>query len=294
MKRLIVNADDFGLTAGVNRAIIEGHVQGIITSTSLLANGTAFDPAVAMASDHSKLGVGVHLNLTEGRPVSVPADVASLLNAHGLFVSGPVRQAKRVLIGRVNLREVERELRSQIEKVRAAGVQITHLDGHQHLHMLPPVLDLVIKLAREVAIGGVRCAAEHRVELLQLMDRDRSSSLAVLKQFLTGRALSMLSSSMKQKMRHAGLRFPDHFYGLTQTGFLDATAVMKILQHLRHGISELMCHPGYLDADLAGKPTRLLGQREGELRALTEPAVKRLITEQAIELIHYGTMSEAS
>jgi len=99
---------------------------------------------------------------------------------------------------------------------------------------------------------------------------------------------------MKQKLCHAGLRFPDQFYGFTQTGFLDATAVMKILQHLRNGISELMCHPGYLDADLAGKPTRLLGQREGELRALTEPAVKGLITEQAIELIHYGTMSEAS
>src|SRR5215831_17721899 len=119
MKRLIVNADDFGLTAGVNLAIIEGHVQGIITSTSLLANGTAFDSAVAMAKGHAKLGVGVHLNLTDGLPVSLPGDVPSLLNSHGFLVSGAVRQAKRILMGRVNLREVERELRSQIEKVRA-------------------------------------------------------------------------------------------------------------------------------------------------------------------------------
>jgi hopanoid biosynthesis associated protein HpnK len=294
MKRLIVNADDFGLTEGVNRAVIEGHVHGIITSTSLLANGVAFDSAVTMSKSYAQLGVGVHLNLTDGRPVSVPSEILSLLNSQKLFVSGAVRQAKRILTGRANLSEVEREFRSQIEKARAAGVRITHLDGHQHLHLLPPIVDIVINLAREFGIGAIRCSAERPVEVLQLMGRNRSSSAEVLKQFLTGRALAVLSSNMRQRLCRAGLKCPDHFYGLTQTGFLDATAVQKILQHLSQGTSELMCHPGYVDADLANTLTRLLGQREKELRALTNPAVKRLVTEQTIQLVNYGSMAEGS
>jgi hopanoid biosynthesis associated protein HpnK len=292
MKKLIVNADDFGLTEGVNRAVIEGHVHGIITSTSLLANGAAFDSAVAMSKSYAKLGVGVHLNLTEGRPVSVPSEIPSLVNSQEFFASGAVRQAKRIFTGRANLSEVERELRSQIEKVSAARVRITHLDGHQHLHLLPPILEIVINLAREFEIGAVRCAVERSVEVFQLMGRNRSSSPVVLKQFLTGRALAVLSSRMRQRLCRAGLISADHFYGFTQTGFLDVTAVERILHHLPQGTSELMCHPGYVDADLASTPTRLLGQREKELRALTKPVIKRLIAEQTIQLINYGSMTE--
>src|SRR5262245_2921312 len=114
MKRLIVNADDFGITEGVNRLIMELHVHGTVTSTSLLANGAAFNSAITMSKGHAKLGVGVHLNLTEGQPVSIPSEVPSLLDSRGLLVSGAVNQAKRVLTGRANLSEVEQELRSQI------------------------------------------------------------------------------------------------------------------------------------------------------------------------------------
>lgn len=292
MKKLIVNADDFGLTEGVNRAVIEGHVHGIITSASLLANGAAFDSAAAMSKSHVRLGVGVHLNLTEGRPVSVPSEIPSLANSQEFFVSGAAKQAKRVLTGQVNLLEVEQELRLQIEKVIASGVRITHLDGHQHVHLLPPIFDIVIKLAQEFEIGAVRCAVERSIEVLQLMGRNRSSSPTVLKQFLTGRALAVLSSSVRKKLHRAGLKCPDHFYGVAQTGFLDVTAVERILHHLPQGTSELMCHPGYVDADLASTPTRLLGQRQKELQALTTPAIKRLITEQGIHLINYRSLIE--
>jgi len=293
MKRLIVNADDFGLTVGVNRAIIECHVCGIVTSTSILANGVAFEPAVAAAKAHANLGVGVHLNLSEGCPVSAPSNVPSLLNSGEFFVSGARRQGERILRGRANLNEVERELRSQIEKVRAAGIRITHLDGHQHLHLLPRVFSIVIKLAHEFGIAAIRCSHERYASALHLMCRNKLSSPTVLKQFLTGRALAVLSSGMRQGLRHSGLRCPDHFFGFTQTGFLDATALKGILQHLPQGTSELMCHPGYSDTDLASTATRLLGQRQEELRALTDPAVKRLVTEEAIELVHYGAVAEA-
>jgi hopanoid biosynthesis associated protein HpnK len=292
MKKLIVNADDFGLTEGVNRAVIEGHIHGIITSTSLLANGASFDSAAAMGKSHAKLGVGVHLNLTEGPSIVEPREIPSLVDSQGLFATGALRQAKRILTGRVNLSEVEQELRSQIEKVSASGVRVTHLDGHQHVHLLPPIFDIVIKLAQEFGIRAIRCALERSVEALRLMGRNGPSSPAMFKQFLTGRALAVLSSSVRQKLHQAGLKCPDRFYGLTQTGFLDVTTVKRILHHLPQGTSELMCHPGYVDADLASTPTRLLGQRQEELRALTTPAIKRLITEQGIQLINYRSLTE--
>ena len=292
MKKLIVNADDFGLTEGVNRAIMHGHVHGIITSASLLANGAAFDSAAVMGKTSAKLGVGVHLNLTQGQPITRPREVPSLVDSQGRFSSGAVKQARKILTGRAILSEVEQELRSQIEKVRNSGVRITHLDGHQHVHLLPSVFDIVIKLALEFGIGAIRCTMERSAEALQLMGRNAPSSLEVLKQFFTGRALTVLSSNTRQKLHRAGLKCSDHFYGVTQTGFLDVTAVKRILHHLPKGISELMCHPGYLDADLANTPTRLLGQREEELEALTQPAIKRLVTEQAIQLMNYGDLTE--
>jgi len=294
MKKLIVNADDFGLTDGVNRAVIEGHLNGVITSTSLLANGPAFDSAAAMSKAHARISVGVHLNLTEGRPIGVPREIASLLDSRELFVSGAVRLAKRTLKGQVNLSEVEQELRLQIEKVRGAGIRITHLDGHQHVHLLPSIFDVVLKLAQEFGIGAIRCTVDRPIEIFQLMGRNRAASAAVFKQFLTGRGLSVLSSSVRRKLRQAELKCPDHFYGVAHTGFLDATAVKKILQHLSRGTSELMCHPGYADADLAATPTRLFSQREKELRALTGPAVRNLVMEQGIQLVSYRSLTEGS
>src|SRR5215472_15331036 len=129
MKRLIVNADDFGLSQGINDAIMLGHRQGIITSTTLMANGGAFAAAVEMARAASSLGVGVHLNLTEGTPVSDPSYIPSLVDAQGLFAHTAAQLGRRSLVGSLSLLEVERELRAQIEKVLAAGVAVTHLDG---------------------------------------------------------------------------------------------------------------------------------------------------------------------
>jgi hopanoid biosynthesis associated protein HpnK len=294
MKRLIVNADDLGLTKGINRAVVEGHLHGIITSASLLANGAAFGSAVALARQQTPLGIGVHLNLTQGRPVAASSRVPSLLNPQGIFFSGPLNQIKRLLTGHATLSDVEIELRAQIEKVQRAGIRITHLDGHQHVHLLPSVFDVAIRLAKEFGIGAIRCAVERSVEVLPLMGRNGRWSTVLFKQFLTGRALTVLSSSLRKKVYRARLRCPTHFYGVTQTGFLDAAALERIIRHLPRGTSELMCHPGYVDADLSVIPTRLLKQRERELQALTRPEIKRLIQERAVQLINYRDLTEAS
>ncbi len=290
MKRLIVNADDFGLTEKVNQAIVEGHERGIITSASLMANGLAFDSAVALARAQPKLGVGVHLNLTEGSPVSGPSSIPSLVDGSGAFYGGPLAVATKIMQRKIGLADVERELRAQIEKVLVAGVRASHLDGHKHIHLLPPVFDLVIKLAREYRIPCLRCPVECRVDLIHLVRRNSSAWLAVLKQHALAWALSALASSQKRKLERAGLAWTTHFYGITHTGFLDAESLAEILRRLPNGTSEIMCHPGYVDAALIRTPTRLLRQRVTEIEAVTRLEIKRLVTELGIELISYGDL----
>src|SRR5438309_3622641 len=160
MKKLIVTADDFGLTESVNQGIIEAHCRGIVTSTSLMANGGAFDDAVARAREAPGLGVGAHLNLTQGPPVTRATLVRSLVHRDGEMSIGPIALGKKIATGKVRLGEVELELRAQIEKILNAGIELTHFDGHKHIQLLPGVFDIVLKLAREYGTKGIRCAVE--------------------------------------------------------------------------------------------------------------------------------------
>jgi hopanoid biosynthesis associated protein HpnK len=294
MKRLIVTADDFGLTEKVNEAIVEGHRHGIVTSTSLMANGGAFEHAVELARETPSLGIGAHLNLTEGSPVAPAAEVQSLLNGSGNLRGGPMGLGKRIVAGTTNLSHIERELRAQIEKILAAGVKLTHIDGHKHVQLLPRVFELVVRLATEYEIKGVRCATERVPEPLALWRRNRASGDRLLKQFAIGRGLSLMVSRMRAKAKRAGLKTPRHFFGIAQTGFLDTATLNTILRSLPEGTSELMCHPGYVDDALERTPTRLLKQRETELQALIEPETRDLMAKYSIELITYRELNEES
>jgi hopanoid biosynthesis associated protein HpnK len=287
MKRLIVNADDFGMTEGINRAIHDAHLGGIVTSASLLANGSAFVSAAKIAQHTPSLGVGVHLNLTEGHPSCDPARVPSLVTRHGTFFSGPRRVASRVLAGRVVLREIESEFRAQIEKVLAAGIQPTHLDGHGHVHMWPSVFALTVRLAREYHLSGIRCSRERHPQAGGLFRRMGRDGGKMLRQFGVGAALGLVSLGAQARLRRAGVAAPDYFYGAFATGFLDAAALEAILRDLPEGTSELMCHPGYADAELQAAPTRLQAQRDVELAALTRPEIRNLVRDLGIELITY-------
>ena len=156
MKSLIVNADDLGWAEGVNQGIAEAFRHGIVTSTSLLANGEAFEEGVKAAKSAPGLGVGVHLNLNDGAPVADRESVMSLLNDDGDFAGGPesllLKRARRGLV----LAEVEEEWDAQIQRVRDSGIQPTHLDGHKHVHMLPGLFEIALRLAKNHAIGAIR------------------------------------------------------------------------------------------------------------------------------------------
>ena len=291
MKRLVVNADDFGMADSINEGILEAHRRGIVTSTTLLANGSAFEAAVAMAKAAPRLGVGVHLNLTQGAPVADPAQVPSLLDGKGVFARQPAALLRGLVSGSVRLDEVERELSAQIEKLRAASIAITHLDGHKHVHMLPRVFPAVLRLAKRYGISGVRRASEGAGGMWRLLGRKKSAG--VVKQSMKSRALDLITRNSRSLLRQAGLHFPMHFYGITQTGFLYQQELAALLRRVPDGTSELMCHPGCADRSMDPKLTRLRAERQQELDALTRPETLALVSSLGIELIDYRGLTQS-
>jgi len=294
MRQLIVNADDFGLTEAVSSGILDAHREGIVTSTTLMANGGAFDAAVSMSRRAPRLGIGVHLNLSAGEPVSPALRIPSLIDRSGRLHLNPGRLLRALVARQVNLADVESELRRQISKILSAGILPTHLDGHKHVHVLPGVSDVVIRLAQEFSIRSIRCPQEVAPNLATLL-RSGNPRPAVVKQCLVGRIVSGFARGFKAKLAKAGLLSPAHFCGLSQTGFLHTQSILDMLGRLPDGISELMCHPGYLDAELVRAGTRLLAQRGVEMRALTAPLVRKLVVDRGIQLISYrqlGTYAE--
>jgi predicted glycoside hydrolase/deacetylase ChbG (UPF0249 family) len=287
VKQLIVNADDFGLTERVNRGILDAYCEGIVTSTTLLPNGMAFESAVAASKRFSRLGVGVHLNLTEGKPVAEATKIPTLVDRGGRLHMPPVRLWAGIVSGQVSLSDIEAELRAQVIKVIHAGIRPTHFDGHKHVHVLPRVSEVVIRLAREFHILAVRCPEDQNAHASGPHRNRRLSRISTLKQYLVSRAVSNLAGSFRRKLAEAGLLFPIHFYGISQTGFLDSIAIRQILENLPEGTSELMCHPGYCDVNLERSRTRLLTQREIEIQGLTAVSVKNLVVSGGIQLWNY-------
>jgi len=288
MRQLIINADDLGLTTGVNRGILDSHHYGGVTSASLMANGEAFEEAVAMSRRATRLSLGVHLNLTQGIPLSAPSAVPSLVDARGRLYLTPSRLLSRLITGRINLREIELEFQEQIVKVLRAGIIPTHLDGHKHVHILPGVSEIVIRLAQEFGIPSARCPLEEFPPATPLPRSPRDPKTRVLKQYLVGRAVSWFARRFRLGLSRAGLNSPANFFGLTETGFLNTKTLENILERLPEGVSELMCHPGYTDSRLERTGTRLLAQREVEVEALMWLRTRMLGIEKGIQLISYG------
>jgi chitin disaccharide deacetylase len=276
LRRLIINADDFGLSAAVNRGILEAYAAGTVTSTSLLANGPGFEDAVRRAEEAPGLGVGLHLNLTEGRPVASPETIPSLCDATTGRLHGLSGLVVRVLAGRVPAEEVAAECRAQIEQARRAGIALTHLDGHHHAHVLPGVWGPALGAARAAGIRAVRVPLEPL------------SSLAWRPGAALGEAGIALSYRLASRTTPP-LAHPDHFRGFALTGRRDfLPRLVDILDSLEPGVTELMVHPGYWDARVGGWGGPLTRERERELAALTSDAVRSRLNRGGLALMHFG------
>ena len=292
MKNLIVNADDLGWTDGVNRGVRDAFCGGIVTSTSLLANGAAFVEGLKAAKSAPGLGVGVHLNLNDGAPVAEPGSVPSLLDGKGKFAGGPQTLLLKRARGRLVLAEVEREWDAQIRKVREAGIRPTHLDGHKHVHMLPGLFEIALRLAKRHGVEAIRVSLEESSLRAALSARGKHHPGVVMRQGLAARGLKFLARDAREQARRAGIATADYFCGIAQTGELTRDGVEFFLRSLPEGTTELMCHPGYADEALERSATRLRASRQKELEILTDTRIRNLVASQGIRLIDYGFVTQ--
>src|SRR5262245_7352974 len=291
-KRLIITADDFGLTHRLNEAIAIAFREGIVTTASLMVTGAGFGSAVDIARRESNLDIGLHLNLTEGYPVASPSTIPTLADSSGFLYKHPLKLAAALFKERVLVNDLEREICAQIKKAVDSGLWITHIDGHKHVHVMPAVFRIIWRVAPDYGIFAVRSARERIPRVLSMVARNTPSWRQILKQCLTGKLISVSSLLSQPRKSHVGLVSPRRFYGIAQTGFLDLATFSDIVQAMEAGTHELMCHPGFVDDDLNMTPTRLLTQREQELKLLIGSEVRKILEEASVTLISYRDLVE--
>jgi chitin disaccharide deacetylase len=281
---LIINGDDLGYTCGVNQGIGDCATAGILRSATLMANGAAFEHAVALAKKHENLDVGVHLVLTKLPAISRHAGTEGLVDEWGCLPGTPGELMRGVLGGRIGKGAIRQELSSQITKILDHGVQPTHLDSHKHVHVFPQVLDVVVELARKYAIPWVRNPFDEipfqRVD--PLVGPGMTATFRT--QYLKGRLIRGYRRAFAGRIRKAGLRTPDHFFGIALTGIWTEAAMIELIRTLPSGVSEWMFHPGTCDGDLERSTTRLREQREVEKALLMSPKIQEYLMKQNITL----------
>jgi chitin disaccharide deacetylase len=301
VRRLIVNADDFGLTAGVNRAIVETHRDGVVSSATLMASGAAFEDAITMARSAPNLSVGCHVALVDGTPVSPPAAVDTLLAIRSAepdkFYSSLSAFAARAMLGGFDRDQLVAEVTAQIRKIQSAGLHVTHLDTHKHAHIFPEILAALLRAAR---ICGVRAIRNPFVPVKAMPARQFKGKRDLWKRYGQARMLHTFSRQFRQRMKRAGLVTPDGVIGVIETGTRESpddssgysSLLRQTLANLPDGTWELVCHPGYNDAALRAAGTRLLDSREEERRLLTSSALRQFLEEQRIPVIGYREFAE--
>ena len=283
MRRLIVNADDFGFTSGVNRGIVEAHTCGIVTSSTLMANGPAFAEAAQLAKTVPTLGIGCHVVLIDGRPVLSAEQAPSLTHA-GLFRNGMMRFAARAIAGSIDADEITAEATAQIRKIQAAGIAVSHIDTHKHTHLFPKIFR---PLLRAAAACGIRALRNPFGPRLPLRSSDLMARPGLWARAAQLRFLGRFAGKFREAVDRDGFVTPDGTLGILVTGALDETLFHAIARSIPQGTWEFVCHPGYNDADLQGAETRLRESRETELRVLTLPAAREFLLHEGIELISY-------
>ena len=288
MRRLIINADDFGLTQGVNQAIVEAHCHGVVTSSTLMANGQAFDDAVARAKSESRLGIGCHVVLIDGLPIRGTQQTATLSDKKfpdGRFYQSLNSFALRAVGGRIDADEIEAEVTAQIRKLQAAGVAVSHLDTHKHTHIFPQVLRPLLRAARACGVPAVRNPfGPVRFSIL-------TKYPGLLKRYSQVAVLNRLGGRFRKSVADAGMLTTDGTVGIVATGVMDHYLFENIVDSLPKGTWELVCHPGYNDADLANIRTRLRESRAEELRVLTSPEAREIVARSGVQLISYRDLA---
>ncbi|WP_239461230.1 ChbG/HpnK family deacetylase [Occallatibacter savannae] len=262
MPRLIVNADDFGMAPGVNRAILELHAAEVLTSATMMARAAATEEAVKMALAMPTLGVGCHVVLVNGAPTSDPARISSLIDSNtGALYPTIGEFLKRLYSGRIRPSQIEAEAAAQIASLQSFGLRLTHVDTHKHLHMFPGVLGPVLRAARAAGIRAIRNPFEPLWSINATVNAPDTRRAEVL-------LLRRLERRFRRIVAREGFVTTDGSVGVLATGTLDLSVVHALISSMPDGTFEFVSHPGYRDEALARANTRLLESREIERNAL--------------------------
>ena len=283
MKQIILNADDFGRHTFINRAVEEGVARGILRSATIMPGGAAFDDAAALARRTPALGVGIHLTLVNGNPVLPPSEIPSLVTEAGVFLDDHTALTVRVLRGSVNLAEVRAELAAQLRRVEAAGLRLTHADSHQHMHVLPGVIDIVLDLCSEAQIPAMRAP---RAPLF-------AGNFGGIGQLIGRAGLSVLARRAAARAKARGIRTPDHFAGIVAGEAVDTATLTQITAGLGEGVTEVMLHPGTSNAVLV-RDCLWEHDFEAELAAVCAPAVRDALAAAGAEVVNFEAFADSS
>lgn len=282
MKKLIINADDFGLTCGVNKGIIEGYQAKVITSVSIFPNMPGYEDAIRLLNQNPNLSVGVHLNITCGSPISSKEKIHTLINKEGYFLKLP-QLIKRLLLNQIDLNQIKLEFKTQIGKIISDGILPAHIDSHQYIHVYPDVFKIVIDLSKKYNIPKVRYPYEKfKVRFIKQF---------FSKQNLTRTLLCILLKlyTSRQVLIKNDIIVPDNFLGIMMDTKYPLLTFENMLRSVKEGANEIVCHPGYVDDELIKLTPYIqyVYPRRNELDTILHPRIKKLIKDLDIELISY-------
>lgn len=273
MRRIIVNADDFGRHPLINQAVAQAVETGFLRSATLMPGGKAFDGAVEVARTHKELGIGVHFTLVNGFPVLPPEEIPSLVTTEGVFYDTHNIFVKRFLTGKVSMDEVRRELAAQMEKMMRTGLTLTHIDSHQHMHTLPGIIDAALDVAYK---AGIRAA---RVPVIDLFCGDEMSP----GQLIGRLGLGTLARIARHKAHKRGMKMPDTFAGIVAGEAVSEKYLREMTESMPEGTTEVMLHPG-TDNHVLVPACEWNHDFEEELRAVTSKATMQLLKDRNIEI----------
>lgn len=279
VKQIILNADDFGRHTRINGAVEKGLRDGVLRSATLMPGGAAFTEAVALAKAYPALGVGIHLTLVNGFPVLPPAEIPSLVTEEGVFVEDHGAFTRRFLRGAVRLDEVRAELSAQLCRLEGAGLHPTHADSHQHMHVLPGVIDTVLDLCVKARIPAMRVP---KAPLL-------AGTFGGIGQIIGRAGLAALARRAGKKARRRGIATPDHFAGIVAGEAVDTDALTKIAQSLGEGTTEVMLHPG-TDNAVLHRDCLWIHDFEAELAAVCAPAVRETLAAADAKVVNFRAL----
>ncbi len=290
MKYIITNADDFGLSDNINTGIARCMREGIVKSASLLVNAKGTLHAVELARNQPQIDLGIHLCLVQGKPLSNPKDIPSLIGNNGYFLKNHFDFLIKLWLNKINLQEVESECRLQIQKALSYNLCFTHIDTHQHLHIHPKIIKIITRLAGFFGIRYLRYPIEQPYNIMQLLKN--GAGCKNIPKFILSRAYSQ---HIKRAFSSHNLSHTGSIMGMHASGTLASSALKRMLSKAEKGTTEIICHPGLKNEDFSAEfPGGFKNFNwENEFKLLTNPELKDFAARENIQFISFKDIPKA-